>query len=103
MGKPLLMTMLNVDVYCGRAVTKEDTKTIQALIARTQKKLNQPYYGHTLHLCGDFASSFLTNVSGVSLNVSRVKAKLCNLGIVIGSAPPSFYAKRKQVLDCPNK
>ena len=103
MAKPLLTKMLNVDVYCGKAPTMTEVLNVRDLILRTQKRLGAPYYGHVMYLTGDFAHLFVNHCQGVNLNFSTVKRKPCHLGIVIGHAPPSFYARRKQVLNCPEK
>lgn len=103
MGKPLLTKMLNVDVYCGKAPTMTEVLNVRDLILRTQARLGAPYYGHCMHLSGDFASLFMQHCQGVNLNISRIPGKPNHLGIVIGVAPPSFYSRRKQVLNCPEK
>lgn len=103
MGKPLLTKFLNVDVYCGKAATMDEVLNVRDLVVRTQAKLDNPYYGHTLWLTGDFAEQFLLQCQGVNINISRKPNKPCHLGIVVGTAPPSFYSRRKQVLVCPEK
>lgn len=101
MGKPLLTKILNVDVYCGKAPTMTEVLNVRDLIVRTQAKLGNPYYGHLLWLTGDFAHLFMRHCQGVNLSISLKRGRPTHLGIVIGSAPPSFYSKRKQVLNCP--
>ncbi|QQO90270.1 hypothetical protein pEaSNUABM5_00128 [Erwinia phage pEa_SNUABM_5] len=103
MGKPLLTKMLNVDVYCGKAPSITEVLNVRDLIVRTQAKAGRPYYGHCLWLMGDFAEQFRDHCRGISLNFSMQLRIPCHLGIVIGKAPPSFYTKREQVVNCPEK
>ncbi|AQT28817.1 hypothetical protein YOLOSWAG_118 [Erwinia phage vB_EamM_Yoloswag] len=95
------MTTLHVDVYCGRAPTMIEVLNVRDLVLRTQRRSGRNYYNHMLMLRGDFASFFLLHCQGVNLNITTQKHPVCDLGIVIGTAPPSFYSRRKQVLTCP--
>lgn len=101
MAKRLLYQILKIDVYCGKVPTMDEVLNIRDLVLRTQKKSGKPYGSHNIILVGDYTSEFMRLCCGVNLNIDTNKYEPCDLGIVLGNAPPEFYSNRSQVLRCP--
>lgn len=95
---------MHFDVYCGTTPTKAQCEKIQALMARTMKKVGKPHFAHTLCLTGPYQREALAPLSHAGCNVARKKpGYMLKFAIIVGNdAPESFSRNRRQVLICPN-
>ena len=94
---------MNFAVYCDRVPTAQQAERIRALMSRTMKKAQKPFYSHTLCLTGPAKSEAMAVLSHGGCNVAlRKPAFMCKRAIVIGRAPDSYYQQGRQVLVCPD-
>lgn len=94
---------MKVAVYCGKVPTEKQCAAIYALMVRTMKKINKPFFSHALWLSGPAKEKTLVALSHAGLNVAMRKPTfMLKYAVVIGGpAHIDFIADRKQVLICP--